>query len=293
MFNYRTIDDLNQIIRNGIPVLPWKPDVIAGVHRSGMLAATMFAAHLNVPVISVKDFCRGCDVYAGYRSYIPPEEQEVFLAPSRRVLVVEDACNEGNTLRQEIERIEAHADLTGRHEIHYLSVYISDPAVLNLPTNFMYFERVEAPRLFEWNWMNHSVLANSCIEIEGVMCRRPDLTEADDGERYAQYVANVEPMFTSKRKVGRIVTQRLGKWREMTEGWLLQHGITYDKLDMMPCETAHDRNKWGVARFKHDIYFNQGGMKLLVEDRALISKEIWQLSKLPVLCIETRELLQG
>ena len=293
MINYRTINDLNNAVHQGIPKLPWKPDVVVGVHRSGMLAATLFSGHLNVPVISVKAFCRGCDVYAGYRSYIPPAEQEVFLAVPRKVLVAEDACNEGNTLRQEIERIEHNGHLTDRHEIHYVSVYVSDPDVLDVPENFQYFERVEAPRLFEWNWMNHSILAYAGIEIEGVLCRRPDTHEDDDGVQYLTYMMGVQPQFTPKRKVARIVTRRLEKHRNATADWLLMNGIEFDHLDMMPTETKHDREEWGEARFKHDIYFNRSGLKLFVEDRALIAREMSQLSDLPIFCVETRELIQG
>jgi orotate phosphoribosyltransferase len=290
MFNYRTIADLNSAIYHGVPFLPWKPDVIAGVHRSGLLAATLFSAHLNVPVISVKDFCRGCDVYAGYRSYVSPEEQEVFLAEPRKVLVVEDACNEGNTLRQEIERIERHSHLTGRHTIHCVSVYVSDLDVLDVPSDFSHFEVVKAPRLFEWNWVNHSVLSESCMEIDGVLCRLPSPRESADDKSYRRFIADVGPLFTPKRPIGRLVTRRLERWRKDTVSWLAKHDIAYGQLDMMPTAVPDD---WGDTRFKHDVFFHQGGTKLFVEYKRRSAHELWKLSKLPVLCVETRELFQG
>jgi hypothetical protein len=38
---------MNVAIRNGMHKLPWQPHVIAGVHKSGMLAAAMFAAKVG------------------------------------------------------------------------------------------------------------------------------------------------------------------------------------------------------------------------------------------------------
>ena len=67
----------------------WKPQAIAGVARGGLIPATMAAATLALPLFMLR-----CDRAGGAVSWIgePPHE--------RRLLVVDDSCSTGETLRR-------------------------------------------------------------------------------------------------------------------------------------------------------------------------------------------------
>jgi adenine/guanine phosphoribosyltransferase-like PRPP-binding protein len=64
---YITIADLSETIRKNIWKIPRDIDFIIGVPRSGMIAASMIASYLNVPLIDVNSFIAGLEPYGGDR----------------------------------------------------------------------------------------------------------------------------------------------------------------------------------------------------------------------------------
>ena len=50
MINFRSIEDMNQAIIKGLYKVPRDIDLIAGIPRSGLLAANILALHMNLPL---------------------------------------------------------------------------------------------------------------------------------------------------------------------------------------------------------------------------------------------------
>lgn len=67
----------------------WKPEAVVGIARGGLIPATMASATLALPLFMLR-----CDRASGVVSWIgePPRE--------RRLLVVDDSCSTGETLRR-------------------------------------------------------------------------------------------------------------------------------------------------------------------------------------------------
>ena len=70
----------------------------------------------------------------------------------------------------------------------------------------LYREVVEMPRVFEWNLMHGTVLANSCMDIDGVLCLDPTDEENDDGERYLRFLSETPALLLPTAPVGWLVT---------------------------------------------------------------------------------------
>ena len=51
----------------------------------------------------------------------------------------------------------------------------------------IYFKECTLSRMFEWNYMHHPLLKNTCVDIDGVLCRNPTEEENDDGEKYIYF----------------------------------------------------------------------------------------------------------
>ncbi|MFT5760003.1 MAG: putative HAD superfamily protein [Alteromonadaceae bacterium] len=103
------------------------------------------------------------------------------------------------------------------------------------------FTQVEPPRVFEWNIYHHPVVANSCFDIDGVLCYDPSDEQNDDGDKYIDFLENAKPRFIPTVNINILITNRLEKYRKETEVWLVKHGVKFDSLVMLDLPSKEDR----------------------------------------------------
>ncbi len=173
-------------------------------------------------------------------------------------------------------------------EIFYGAVYVTPLGTKEVD---FWYEIVNPPRVFEWNIMHHNILLNSCVDLDGVLCRDPRPEEDDDGPRYKEFIKNAEPLVIPTKTIGWIVTCRLEKYRKLTEEWLKKHGIKYKHLVMLDLPDKETRQKLRIhARYKAQVYKSTGA-ELFIESSKDQSIEIARLSRKPVFCFETGEMI--
>ena len=283
---YRTVAQLDDAVVSWLATLPRDIDIVAGVPRSGLLVASLLALHLNVPMTDVAGLIEGRVIQSGAR--YKGTDPRSFLARPRHVLVIDDSVCSGLQMRTVKERIRSAAL---PHRISYAAVYMAPDAQLEGHVD-MYRELVPMPRVFEWNLMHGSVLASSCMDIDGVLCRDPTDHENDDGERYHRFLRETVALMLPTSQVGWLVTSRLEKYRAATVEWLARHRVQYRELRMMQYpDMAARRAARAYAKFKSDIYVETGAW-LFVESDAALAVQIAQLSDRSVFCTETREMLE-
>src|SRR3546814_14969163 len=105
----------------------------------------------------------------------------------------------------------------------------------------MWFETVHGPRVFAWNWTKHIRLPRWGFDFDGVLCRDNTKAANDAGPRYAEFLANAEPLFIPQRAIGPIITGRAEKYHAAPDAWLPRHGIQLDTLQITPCATNANR----------------------------------------------------
>ena len=115
--NYRSINDLNEDIKEFIYKLPEDLDLIVGVPRSGLLAGNLIALYLNLPFTDEEGLCEGRVSQGGVRS-----GDNFDFGTCRKVLVVDDSVLTGNSIRAVKSRIES-ANLP--YKIYYAAVYVT------------------------------------------------------------------------------------------------------------------------------------------------------------------------
>jgi orotate phosphoribosyltransferase len=257
--------------------------VIVGIPRSGMLAASLLALHLNLPLTDVQGLIDGRVLQAGprYTGAVTGLLDEV-----ANVLVVDDSILFGRQLQAVKERIGA-AGLP--HSVRYAAMY---PAPGSEHHVDLFFETVETPRCFEWNLMHHPwVLSKTCMDIDGVLCRDPTPAENDDGPEYQRFLQGADRRYLPSAPVRWLVTSRLEKYRAATEDWLAAHGVEYEELLMMDyADMAARRAANAYAPFKAEVYERTGAI-LFVESSAKLAPEIARLSGKSVFCTETRKMI--
>lgn len=238
--NYRTINDLNQLLLNNLYKIPQNIDLVVGIPRSGLLVANLIALYLNKRVSTLELFQN--NVILSNNTTRPLDLNEI-----KTVLVVDDSCNSGNAMTN------AKNSITNKNvDYIFLAVYTTNNGRKFLD---IYFEILEWPRIFQWNIMNSWVNTNSVYDLDGVLCENPKVD--DDGQLYINEITNAKPKFITKYNIGIICTCRLEKYRSITENWLKEHNITYNQLIMMQYNTKEERVRANChGQFKGEIFYN-------------------------------------
>jgi orotate phosphoribosyltransferase len=130
------------------------------------------------------------------------------------------------------------------------------------------------------------------VDIDGILCRDPTPEENDDGERYREFLSEVEPNLVPNQRIGNLVTSRLEKYRPETERWLDEHGIRYDTLTMIDLPSKQARQERGNhARHKANVYESTDG-SLFIESDPRQAAAIMKRTGKPVFCYETKEMIR-
>jgi orotate phosphoribosyltransferase len=192
----------------------------------------------------------------------------------RKVLVVDDSTSSGQSLQKIKKELEG-----SDFQISFGAVYASTEYHPDY-----YYRIVPTPRIFQWNIMHHSYLANSCIDIDGVLCENPTEEQNDDGPHYLEFLKCARPIVRPTVRIKNLVTCRLEKYRSLTEDWLGRQGIEYQNLFMMDYPDKVSRVRAGRhAEYKAQIYINSNTI-LFVEDSMKQAQKIAKITSKPVLC---------
>lgn len=256
--NFRSVADLFATVRRGLHKIPRDVDLIVGVPRSGMLAATAVSLLLHKPLTDLASFIDG-RVYRGL-SRRPGLKEDGTAVDYKSVLIVDDSIFSGRAL-QEVRGLLGDGSIGRR--IRYAAVY---GLSAHHPEVDLILEICPEPRVFEWNVMGHWSLGFSCVDLDGVLCVDPTQDENDDAERYIEFIKSARVLNAPRYRINSIVTSRLEKYRNDTERWLRENKIDYGKLYMLDLPSAEERRRRGVhAQFKGDIFSSRKDCLLFIE----------------------------
>jgi uncharacterized HAD superfamily protein len=280
--NFRSIADLNDAIIRGLPKIPQDVDLVVGIPRSGLLAATIVACHRNLPLTDLEGLIDGRLLPSFKR---PQQPEARGLAFAKKVLVLDDSILSGRAMALTRDRL-AEARLSC--QIIYAAVYAAPECRSKVD---LYFEEIHGRRVFEWNLMRSKIISESCVDIDGVLCFDPSEDDNDDGPRYQRFLAEAQPLLLPTERVGWLVTSRLEKYRRLTEQWLERHGVRYGELVMLDLSDKAARvAEKPQAKFKAEAY-RRTGAALFVESSPRQAAEIAEATGLPVLCTHTRQMV--
>ncbi|WP_231627343.1 orotate phosphoribosyltransferase [Thiohalorhabdus denitrificans] len=260
-------------------------DLMVGVPRSGMLAASLLATHRNLPLIDIDGFLRGAAPWFGDTKVLPPHLRFGSSWEARRALVLDDSILSGGSMARVTERLKA----SGLRERCLTAAVYYDPASrYDLDLGLV---PLDPPRVFEWNLMHKDLLNHSCVDIDGVLCRDPTPEENDDGPRYRAFLEEVPAWHVPSQTIGYLVTSRLECYREITERWLRNNGIRFNHLYMMDVDSAEERRRRGNhASLKGRIY-KRLDARLFIESSHQQAMEICRTSGKATLSYEKGEIL--
>ena len=278
MMNFKGVADLNNDVKRWLSSIPKDVDIVVGIPRSGMLVANLVSLYLNKPLADIDGFLAGRVLGLGVRKKFQDD------AEYKRVLVIDDSVLTGRALLEAKEKLRA---ANANREYIFGAPYVTPDKTELVDT---YFEILPIPRIFEWNLMHHPLISNSCMDIDGILCRDPLPEENDDGPAYKKFISEIPVKFGPTEKVKWLVTSRLEKYRALTERWLSKNSIIYENLVMLDLPNKEDRIRAGAqARFKAEIY-KKTGATLFIESARDQAAEIARLSNKCVVCTDSGEM---
>lgn len=282
--NFKTFADLNSTIFSHIHELPKDIDLVAGIPRSGLLAANIIALYLNLPLTDINSLAEGRMLPA---STTHRQRDGWIASPSeaRKILVVDDSIYSGSSLNSARDKLKG-TEFSGRSV--FMAVYALKES---RELADVFFEVVDGPRMFEWNYLHHMGLGTACFDIDGVLCPDPTEEQNDDGEKYISFIRNAAARFVPTYEIGCLVTTRLEKYRADTEYWLKKNNIRYKNLIMMDFATKEERIRSGShGRFKAEHYRRIKDADIFIESNAGQAEEIAELSGKLVFCTDTHKV---
>lgn len=263
--NYQTLvsDSLKLAKR-----IPRKYDLVVGIPKSGMIPAYVIGLQLDVNTLSIHEYLEN------YR----------FIAKS--ILLVDDSITSGKTLKEASKYI-----IDQKAKFSTAVIYTDRPNM-----NVTYYQRqIDAPRVFQWNLFKHGHLVHACCDLDGVFCKNPTIIEDDNKpDEMIKHILNAEPLYIPKKPVKAVITNRIERYREQTELWLLENKVKYDKLIMYD-GTANERRKHfhslgGNGFWKAEQYKKiEGGW--FIESDIRQAKQIKSIINDSVYCTDTMQML--
>jgi len=271
---YRSYNDLIELISLKTLILKGNYDLIVGVPRSGMIPAYLIGMYLHLPVIDLNSFLLGFAPKGGSR--INNFNNLNFT----NILIVDDSIQHGNQnkiIREQISHLE-------NIKFNFLAIYASFQCQYKVD---FYFEILNSPRIFQWNLLNSWIYEYSCVDIDGVLCEDPSDFENDDDENYLKFLVNAKPKYIPPCDIGVLVTNRLEKYRLLTEEWLKKNNIKYKSLIMLDLPDKKTRVKLGNHSIhKSNIYNKNSNHILFIESSKYQAVEINKITGRNVFCVE-------
>lgn len=282
--NYKSFADLNSDINRCISRIPHDIDLIVGIPRSGLLVANILALSMNKQLTDLDSFLDNRIYSYGMSKRLQKSVLNVY--DCKKVLVVEDSVNVGTSINRAKKRIE-EAEFSC--QFIYFAAYVT-PGQEELVDVFI--ETLQQPRVFEWNLFHHSILLNSCMDIDGVLCADPTEEENDDGLNYLKFLSTAQPKLIPTREVKYLVSSRLEKYRKETEDWLKSNNITYEKLFLLDATAQERRTQNLHAKFKAKVY-QESDCVLFIESNDKQARYIRDEVGKPVFCVDTNTFFDG
>ncbi len=283
--NYKSYCDLAADVLTAAHKIPGDIDLIVGVPRSGLLAASVLGLNLNRRICDLQSFLNN-GLVANGKTRSPTGFSFDRVHDARSVLIVDDSIATGSSLDQ------VRAEVAGceyKGKVLYMAVYATDEFKDDLDC---FAEVVPLPRIFQWNLFHRVEAEYYCVDIDGVLCFDPSKQQNDDSKSYRDFLLNATPLARPTYPIGHLVTSRLEKYRAETEAWLHQRSIKYGHLHMLDLKSAEERRRQRIhASFKADIYSKLLSTVLFVESEANQAHEICMRSGKPVLDYGNQKLV--
>tara|TARA_R110000824_G_scaffold128568_4_gene289496 strand:+ start:14552 stop:15595 length:1044 start_codon:yes stop_codon:yes gene_type:complete len=234
---------------------------VLGIPRSGVLPASVIALWLNLPIYTMNKLSYDLEPMSAFSDFGGYRMKD-YGNPEGKILVIDDTTFSGKAIELVRSKIKEDA--------FYATVYTHPASVDKVD----FFAKIlPPPHALEWNLFNSTYVERTLLDFDGILCPNVPHEKCINEKDYIDYIKNVEPFYhrMPKSTCCGIVTARLEKYRDITEGWLKKYGIEYLSLIMYPTEREDVRNKNHIqeaANFKAKHFVESDADFFIESERA-------------------------
>lgn len=280
--NYKSYQELsNDVFSNIHKIQGHNYDLVVGIPRSGMIPAYMIALLLNISCVDLNSFLNNAKVATGSTRKVAKPLTNAWDA--KKVLLIDDSLKTGASMKEALEKIRR----TVTHDITSLAVYVEK---LNLKHIDIYIEVLPGPRVYQWNLFHHSILHQSVMTLEGILCSKPTIEELREEKEYKKYLSDAPPLVLPTYKINTIFTNRPEKYRVDTIQWLKKNKIDFERLEMRGEKALREKENATCYTTEKAYYYKTSAESLFIEKSGDDARRIADLSGKPVLCLEKGKL---
>jgi hypoxanthine phosphoribosyltransferase len=213
------ITDQISLTRDWCNQLPNVFQCAISIPRSGVMIANVISLRFGVGWATIDGFLRK-EVYGAQFNDI------------KHVLIVDDGVATGNALNLAKEKIQkAYPNI----HVSTGALFARENSVVRVDYVYKRLNRKEVGITMEWDFITDPI--RNCpnkpaADLDGFLCH--DLPPCKSQAEYIEAIKTASPFLIPKYPLSAIITSRNENVRVITEEWLKQHGVKYDKLVMAP-----------------------------------------------------------
>jgi uncharacterized HAD superfamily protein len=259
--------------------LPHNYDAIVGIPRSGLLVATIIALKLGKP-LSTPDLAVQGQYWLS--DMVTNDTRTI-----SQILLVDDSIASGEALRTALE-ILRH---TKRFNITTASLITTSDTRSLVDLSYTV---VPVPYNFEWclTHQKGNGIAKVAMDLDGLICEDcpPDVDLNE--ELYVKWIRAARPLFIPRYPVDVIVSNRLERYRTLTEEWLGRNKVHYKRLYLWDVRSKEERGS--VARWvEHKVeVLRKEKPDLMYESSREQAEMIYKATGIPILWFQGMIIFQ-
>jgi hypoxanthine phosphoribosyltransferase len=279
-YDFFTIQDLAAWTLDWIKSFPEHYDVIIGIPRSGLIVASIIACKLGKPLSTPEKFLKG-------EYWLPTKDRTIEVSRIEKVLLVDDAAGDerGTLYRCYRQLKQRFPELQITKGVLIVGTKNAERIV------DLHYKKLTKGAFFEWNLAHCTYKDRRLgVDMDGVLCDEPPPEVDMDEQRYVAWIKNARPNIIPTYTIEAIVTNRLEKYRQITEEWLRRNKVKYKNLEMLDLPDKSLRTPENMLKQKIDA-IKKFQLSWFWESSLSQAEAIWKACKIPVLCTDKMVLL--
>ena len=250
-------------------------DCIVGIPRSGLVIANIMAVRFAKPLTTPENFKRN----EFWVSKVMPKKDRY-----QNILLVDDSIYEGDDLREVVADLKAYDP-----SLNIITAVLAATEENKHMVDYFY-KTIPLPRIFDWDLMHRRMGGVVASDLDGVLCEDCDAKVDNDEERYVHWLKTASAYLIPSYELDYVITNRLEKYREITEAWLKEKGVRYKKLIMWDISCKSHRDKRYV-KHKEKVLLSLKP-NFYIESDLKQSKYLFGATRIPILCTDERILFR-
>ena len=242
-------------------------DLIIGIPRSGLMIASMIAVKLGKS-LSTPD---------AYIKNMTWKSKNIPNNTVKKILLVDDSVALGNTLLNYHTLVK---EFDEKVVVDRGALFIREHGMNKVDE---FHGVIPEITMFQFA-LTHQKLGSVGFDMDGVLCDDCTLEIVSDNVKYLDFLKNVKPKIIPIYKIDYIITSRIEKYRDLTEEWLKNNGVQYEKLIMWNTE---DRSKESFCSWEYKSnMIDKLNLDYFIESNSYEAEPIWELTGVPTIATD-------